>query len=124
MRRFASGVASLVGLIAIWGSALASSDADRAAFQNRHAQQVRAVEAALARQEAAEVAYQQVRHRGRIRGDAKAQVLAEREAANEALAQAEQNLEDILEQARRAGVPPGWMRNNPQLEETAPPASR
>ena len=129
MRRNAAaiGVATVVGLLAtslFWGSALASDDAHRASFQGRHAQRVHAVEEARARQEAAEVAYKRMRHRGRDRGEAKAAILAERESAAEALTQAERDLDHFLDQARRGGIPPGWARNNPQLSEAAPPASR
>ncbi len=127
MSRTATGAATLVGLLAISlfsGSAFASDDAHRATFQRRHAQRVHAVEEARARQEAADVAYKRMRHRGRDRGEAKAAILAEREAANEALARAERNLEQFQDQERRVGTPPGWLRNNPQLSEATPPASR
>lgn len=124
MNRPAAGVAILVGLLAIWGSAFASDDVQRATIQEHHAERVRAVEEARARQESAEVAYKRMRHRRNDRGETKAAILAEREAANEALAQAERDLEQFLDQARRAGIPPGWLRNNPQLNQTAPPASR
>jgi hypothetical protein len=119
VRQNAAGIAILVGLLTIWGSALASTDAQREAVQRAHAQHVDAVEAARARQEAAEVSYKRMRHRNRIRGDEKAQVLAEREAAKQALAQAERDLEEFLDRARRNGVPPGWVRNNPQLSNAA-----
>jgi hypothetical protein len=40
----------------------------------------------------------------------KAKALADLETAKEELAQARQGVEDLEEEARKAGVPPGWLR--------------
>jgi hypothetical protein len=55
---------------------------------------------------AAQQAYRHARKRER-RGAERAELLAAREAAERELAEAEDALPDLLEQARRAGVPPG-----------------
>jgi len=58
----------------------------------------------------AQEAYTSMRHRPSQRGGEKAAILAERTAAEAALADAEAQLAQVLEEARRAGVPPGWIR--------------
>jgi hypothetical protein len=86
-------------------------------------QELRAAQQTLAeareRHEAAELAYKRMRHRNRERGAAKAAILVEREEAALALVVAEQDLETLREEARRAGVPPGWL----ELDEAEEPAA-
>ena len=65
-------------------------------------------------------AYKSMRHRRRERGEAKAAILQEQEAAEEALTRANRTLEVTLEEARRSGVPPGWIR---EAMEDPPAAS-
>lgn len=93
------------------------SDADRARWQERVGAARTELERARRRSEAAEEAVQQMRHRRRPRGEAREALFAEREAARAACSDAERALDELLEQARRAGVPPGWLR-----AEDAPPA--
>jgi hypothetical protein len=89
-------------------------DAQRALWQERFAAARDAVAQARLRYTLAEEAYGETRHRRRKRGDEKAEVLAELSVAETALAAAEAALAELLETARQAGVPPGWMRaNNP-----------
>jgi hypothetical protein len=57
-----------------------------------------------------------MRHRRRERGEAKAEIIEEQEAAREAVTQAARGLDALLEEARRAGVPPGWIRE--AMEDT------
>lgn len=66
--------------------------------------------------------YARGRRANRARGDARAEVLVERNQASEALAQAEKQLEELLESARRAGVPPGWVRE--AMAAASAPAKR
>lgn len=54
--------------------------------------------------------YGNLRHRRRQRGAAKREVLDEREAARVEVDVATRALEETLLAARRAGVPPGWVR--------------
>jgi len=58
---------------------------------------------------AAQQAYRDARKRQR-RGAERAELLAAREAAERELAEAEDALPGLLEQARRAGVPPGALQ--------------
>ncbi len=75
---------------------------------------------ARARHEAALAAYRDLRHRRRARGARKQAALKERSEAEAALDEAERRLEELLQQARRAGVPPGWIRDASQPNPAAP----
>lgn len=72
------------------------------------------------RHDRALAAYRQMRHRASVRGAEKAAVMQEREEAKAALSAAESNLEELLESARRAGVPPGWIRDAMEPEPASP----
>ena len=69
------------------------------------------------------LSYRQMRHRRRIRGDEKLVILTLQKAAQNKLAAAEDHLAQVLEQARRAGVPPGWVRNAMDEQNPAAPAN-
>jgi len=83
---------------------------DKQVWVGRVRDAYRAVAEARSRHLAAEQAYTSMRHRPSQRGEEKAAILAERTAAEAALADAEAQLAQVLEEARRAGVPPGWIR--------------
>ncbi len=85
----------------------------RVQWQSRQLEAILNVENARGRYRAASAEYQQMRHRRRMRGERKAQVIADHDAAREALEQAERVLAEFKEEARRAGVPPGWLRAAP-----------
>ncbi len=85
----------------------------RMQWQRRQLEAIHSVENARGRYRAASAEYQQMRHRRRMRGERKAQVIAEHDAAREALEEAERALAEFNEKARRAGVPPGWLRAAP-----------
>lgn len=93
---------------------------DQEAWQQEMRDARQALAEARERHEAAEVAYKRMRHHSRGRGEVKAAILAEREEAARALAEAERRLEELPEEARRAGVPPGWLE--PDADEPAAPA--
>ncbi len=59
----------------------------------------------------AQAAYMDWRQRKRPRGDAKAELLTELEAARVALERQQSRFPELLEQARRAGVPAGILRS-------------
>ena len=84
--------------------------ADRNAWQQRVRDARDDVVRADSRQREAELAYDRMRHRDHPRGKGAAGVLAERTAAREDAGAAHAWLDEVLEQARRAGVPPGWLR--------------
>lgn len=79
-------------------------------WQKRQAELERAVEDARLRLERAEAEYSRGRRANRLRGQAKVEVLQEIEDAKQDLAAAEAALDAFPEEARRAGVPPGWLR--------------
>jgi len=74
------------------------------------------------RYDSAVTAYGKMRHRGKTRGEPREAIRNERAEAREALDAAEHHLDAVLESARRAGVPPGWLREA-LGDEDAPPAS-
>ena len=82
-------------------------------WQQRHQTAIRAVEHARRRYGSALAAYEKARHRQSVRGEKKKAVLAEREEAREAWANAERQLVEFRDEARRAGVPPGYLRDAP-----------
>ena len=80
----------------------------------------RSVDAMRARHAKAKADYGRARHRNRARGDRRAALLREIEESGAAVKQAEGHLEELREEARRTGVPPGWIRD----AESEGPASR
>jgi hypothetical protein len=77
--------------------------------------------AARARYEESREAYSKMKRRRKARGEAKQGFVQERDEAAAALADAERSLEELLESARRAGVPPGWIRE--AMEPDSGPAA-
>jgi hypothetical protein len=88
----------------------AARPSDKEAWVARLREGRAAVSAALQRNEQADRDYKEMRHRNRARGEAKQKILEEREQAAAALEAAEQQMDELLETARRSGVPPGWIR--------------
>jgi hypothetical protein len=84
--------------------------AEREHWQARKRELEKAVEDAQARLDRAEATYGRGRRANRMRGDAKVEALKELDEARDQLAAAQQALEDFPEEARHAGVPPGWIR--------------
>jgi hypothetical protein len=78
--------------------------------------------AARGRYEEARKAYSRMRQRRKARGARKAELVQERDQAAAALAEAERGLEQLLLSARRAGVPPGWIRQ--AMEPESAPADQ
>ena len=78
--------------------------------------------AARARYEEARKAYSKMKQRRKVRGAKKEALVQERDEAAEALAEAERGLEQLLESARRAGVPPGRIRE--AMEPESEPANQ
>jgi uncharacterized protein (DUF3084 family) len=66
--------------------------------------------AARARYEKAREDYSRMRSRRKARGAGKEAVMQARDQAALDLAEAERRLKELLESARRSGVPPGWVR--------------
>jgi hypothetical protein len=118
--------ATLLGLAfaLLAGPALSAEDADKGRWQGEYRQALQTVDEAWARVDRAEGAYRSVRHRDRVRGAPKAEAEAELEAARAGVERAEQQLEALVERARRAEVPPGWLREVDWEREGAAAAPR
>ena len=97
------------------------SASDREAWVGTIRAAQEAVDEARVRQNEAESGYAKARHKRKARGEAKRTLLNEREDSRNALAEAEAHLAETLRAARRAGVPPGWIR---EATRTADPANR
>jgi hypothetical protein len=87
-----------------------SSAAERAAWVARIRDAQKAVDDARIREDDAVLGYGRARHKGKTRGAAKREILEERQESRGAVAEAERNLEQVMTEARSAGVPPGWIR--------------
>jgi hypothetical protein len=107
MKRLASAVAICLLTTALGARAGSDSQAD---WQRRLGEARDAVVQAQARVASAETAYTEMRTRTYPLGEAKLAVENERSAAREDLVRAQGELDAALEQARRAGVPPGLLR--------------
>jgi len=83
---------------------------DKATWVSRVREAYASVAEARSRNVLAQDAYARMRHRPGERGGEKAAILEEVTAAKLNLADAEARLAQVLEEARRAGVPPGWIR--------------
>ena len=84
--------------------------ADETRWRSRHEALRDGVVQDRARLEQALAAYNRTRRPGRERDGARTRAAQEREAARRALAETESELAAFLEEAHRAGVPPGWLR--------------
>jgi len=65
---------------------------------------------------AAQAAYANMRHDRSVRGEEKAKIIAERAETEHAVADAQAQLDAMREEARRAGVPPGWLLPDPPAQ--------
>jgi hypothetical protein len=65
---------------------------------------------------AAHTAYVDMRHDRSMRGEEKAKIIADRAKTEHAAADAQARFDDLREQARQAGVPPGFVPSDPPAE--------
>ncbi len=86
------------------------ADVEKTQWVKRITDAQHALDAANERYREAIRSYGNLRHRRRKRGERKREILEEQEAAREEVQVATRALEETLEAARRAGVPPGWVR--------------
>ena len=92
----------------------ASEEQQKTYWQNRHEQLAERVRDAGARVEATRAEYVRGRHHYKIRGENYVRVLTQIAKAESDLMEAQRELRGLPEEARRAGAPPGWLR---ELEE-------
>ena len=105
-------------LIACWVPTLAGAETvarsrpeDRAVWVERIQQTNRALFDARISAAAAKHEYMRMRHDKSVRGGEKVEVLSKQAEASQQLLASEKALEDLLQLARRSGVPPGWVRD-------------
>lgn len=116
-RAMAAGViaGALAALVMSFAFAPAPANAEdppeiKEAFQARYESALIAVANAKARVVASEKALRKARQRDRLKGESRVEIYAEIDAAKIELEAAEAVLATIPEDARQAGVPPGWLR--------------
>jgi len=98
-----------------------TSAEDRATWVGRIRDAQQAVEEARLREDEAAVGYGRARHKRKARGEAKRAILEERQESRGAVAEAQAKLDETMQAARRAGVPPGWVR---EATDGSGPANR
>ena len=104
---FATATLSLV----FAGNARAGiEEVEKARFQERYAELIQSVASAEVRAVESRAAYTKARQRNRLKGEYRELIMTEMEEAEAQLARLKKELDAFPEDARRAGVPPGWMR--------------
>ena len=79
-------------------------------WQHQYSRVLAGAAKAEARIEASRKALRKARQRDRLKGEHRTKILAELEAAEQEAETARVLLEKFPESARRAGIPPGWLR--------------
>jgi hypothetical protein len=111
-----------IGLcLAAAAPASGDDDAALAGWKQRLEQAKQEVVRAREQAAAADAAYASMRHDRSARGGEKAKVIAARAEAEHAVSDAQARLEALREEARRAGVPPGWLLPDPPAEAGSEP---
>lgn len=89
----------------------ASEEAQKVYWQDRARRLQEQIDDAVARLDHGRAEYARGRHHRKIRGEHKVDVLTEIARAEADLIEARRSLEQLPEQARRAGAEPGWLRD-------------
>jgi len=97
--------------------------AEKADWIERLSEKQRELANAKARHARAQASYQRMRTRNTSRGDKRSQSVGELQAAETALEEAEAELKATLADARREGVPPGWIRDASSRSSNSPAAN-
>jgi predicted ribosome quality control (RQC) complex YloA/Tae2 family protein len=119
-RAFAIGVcAAIVSLVATASSETDRYEQTKINFQTEYSNALTKLAQAKARMTASEKALRKARQRNRLKGESRTAIYAEIEAAKDELETAENNAAQIPESARRAGVPPGWLREVEERQASA-----
>ena len=108
--------------VTIADPAPADEDIERARWQKKAVDAYRGLAEARQRHDAAVARFSSLRSRNRDRGEVKVQAMQEKADAEAALAAAEETFESLSDEARKAGVPPGWIRvfDGDWMSETEP----
>ena len=119
-RAVAIGVCgAIVSLVATASSATDQYEQTKINFQTEYGNALTKLAQAKARFTASEKALRKARQRDRLKGESRTAIYAEIEAAKVELETAENNAARIPESARRAGVPPGWLREVEERQASA-----
>ena len=92
-------------------AAAPSGEPDKLHWQSEYGRVLADVEQARARLALSQRSYTKGKQRGRMRGEERFAIRDELAEAKQALAKAEERLENFPDEARRAGAPPGWFRD-------------
>ena len=119
-RAFAIGVCgAIVSLVATASSATDQYEQTKINFQTEYGNALTNLAQAKARFTASEKALRKARQRDRLKGESRTAIYAEIEAAKVELETAKNNAARIPEIARRAGIPPGWLREVEEMQASA-----
>ena len=93
------------------GASADAEEADRKSYwQSRYSRVLTRASMAEARLETSRKALRKARQRDRFRGARRSEILSDLEEAEKEFAEANSVLVKFPESARRAGIPPGWLR--------------
>ncbi|HEY8154180.1 MAG TPA: hypothetical protein VII72_08645 [Myxococcota bacterium] len=115
MRRW-SLLALILGLCLSAAPLRADDDAEFASWRERLEQAQTDLIRAREQAAAAHAAYVDMRHDRSMRGEEKAKIIAARASTEHAAADAQARFDALREEARRAGVPPGFVPPDPPAE--------
>lgn len=102
--------ASLVGAVPLPAAAEDVDKRLKVEWVGRHREVTLEYTHALAELETARASHRKARQRHRLQGERRAELETNLEAAETRYAAAQQAMDAFPEDARRAGVPPGWFR--------------
>ena len=91
-------------------ASVSAPESSKSYWQDRYRDLKAQVSSANARLSQAKRDYNKAKQRGRLRGEYKNDILLEIQSAEMDLQDAEQALDALPDEARAAGVPPGWFR--------------
>lgn len=80
-------------------------------WQNRYRELLKSVDQTRFRLEEDRRAYTKGKQRGRLRGGSRDEVVSRIQENEKRLVELQKQLDDFPNEARRAGVPPGWLRD-------------
>jgi len=104
-------LALATGFVICVSSASAEDETQRKQdWQHQYSTVIAGAAKAEARVEASRKALRKARQRDRLKGDHRTKVLAELDEAEREVEKARAMLAKFPESARRAGIPPGWLR--------------
>lgn len=119
MKRLGIAALAIVVLLVAAPIGAQPDESEKADWQDRYRTLIENAALASVRYDAAKRAYSKNRQRNVKRGDKRKEINLTVHDAEIAKAKADEELAEFPELARRAGVPPGWLR---EVEDSTPPA--